>query len=121
MNDFIDNNFEMNPIDDGELILPESFEDCLSYEQQFIWLWELFKSAPFTADATVDNNVGIPSVDVTKEVTEDSQIFHFAFHNIKGQKGDRGERGPQGEQGIQGIQGETGATPDISVMLVLLM
>lgn len=43
--------------------------------------------------AEVDNEVGVPSVDVTTSGPDEQKDIHFAFHNIKG---DQGERGPQG-------------------------
>lgn len=46
-----------------------------------------------TADGSVDNVVGTPSVEITQSVENNKQKLSFNFKNIKGEKGDIGEKG----------------------------
>lgn len=116
MFDFIDNNFiaqentevETETTCSEQLIIPTSFQEALSYEQQVIFLYNLIKG--MTASASVDANVGTPSVTV-EETGDDNHInLTFSFHNLKGEPGEAGAVGPAGPAGPQGPQGEKGDT-----------
>lgn len=55
-----------------------------------------------SATATVDNNTGTPSVNVTKTGSDAAPNYNFAFSNIKGERGLQGNVGPQGPAGQDG-------------------
>lgn len=61
-----------------------------------------------SATASVDANVGTPSVTVSKSGTDANPSFDFAFHNIKGESGSDGSNGQDGTDGVDGV------TPDIT-------
>lgn len=61
-----------------------------------------------TPTATVDDNVGTPSVIISASGPDTAKIFSFDFKNLKGEKGDRGDTGSQGTQGEKGDKGDKG-------------
>ena len=79
----------------------------ISFEQAIV-------SPNITAEATVDNNVGVPSVTVSKSGDESNATFTFSFKNIKGEQGVQGDKGEQGEQGPQGPAGPAGQDATIT-------
>lgn len=68
--------------------------------------------------ASVDDNVGIPYVDITEIGTTDEYGFDLAFHNLKGEKGETGDTGATGADGFSPIatteRVEGGATVSVT-------
>lgn len=80
------------PMFPGRLIVPEAFAECLTYEQQVLWLARAIQRArSLAADATVDGTAGNPTVTVTETVEDGVPHLVFNFSGLKGEKGEPGE------------------------------
>lgn len=64
--------------------------------------------------ASVDSNVGVPTVTITASGPNTAKIFNFAFSNLKGDKGDKGDTGNTGPIGPQGLGG-AGSNPNLLI------
>lgn len=63
------------------------------------------------AEATIDNNTGVPSVNVSLSGT----TLKFDFKNLKGAKGDTGAKGETGATGPAGV-GLTGSAQQLTTI-----
>lgn len=64
-----------------------------------------------TPMASVDANVGTPSVTIEASGSNAAKVFKFIFKNLKGEKGDKGERGPAGSVVVDDALSSTSENP----------
>ena len=131
---------EVNDNDDTyELVIPASFQDALSYQQQIIWLYlhkqnKLVEGENITLTENADGTVTISAEGggsgstyrIDKVTPDEGYVAAYALidiatgtqsgetiqipEGVPGPQGPVGPQGPQGETGPAGPQGETGAT-----------
>lgn len=116
----------------GKLTIPTEFAQCVSYEQQILWILkhkqtELEAGDGIILTPTSDGKILIRStggsggsvvIEVTETITEpagtdayvedvstDPDIVQLVFHIPQGEQG---IQGPQGERGLQGVKGDKG-------------
>lgn len=67
-----------------------------------------------TPTATIDGNVGIPSVKVEASGPDTEKIFAFSFSGLKGETGATGEKGDVGDTGATGPAGVSVVNAEIN-------
>lgn len=103
-----------------QLVIPKTFEQCLTYEKQVLWLYKKIQeiqqmggipgeAATVSIGETVTGEVGEPAA-VTNTGDETNAIFNFTIpQGPKGETGEPGATGPEGPAGPAGPQGPEGA------------
>lgn len=108
----------------SQLVIPSTFEQCLTYEKQILWLYKRLNEIQQMGgipgeqgepgeNATIkigDTKTGDAGTDasVTNTGTETNAVLEFTIP--QGATGPTGPEGPQGETGPEGPQGEKGDT-----------
>lgn len=70
------------------------------------------KTPDITINATVDDNIGTPSVEVSESGGVENPSFSFAFKNLKGKNGDPGQGVPAGGTTGQVLKKKSGTDYD---------
>ena len=125
-----------------ELVIPESFEEALSYAEQLIWLYlnkqaklvegdniTLTENADGTATISVDFTDAKLISNITSNVQSDKTVVvvHYTdgtadtFNVLAGPQGERGPQGltgatgPMGPEGPAGADGQDGFSPEVTI------
>lgn len=115
-------------LDMANLVIPETFEECLTYEMQVIWLYNQIKEleAGGGLDPEILKEIEEKLADLQRQIDEipegppgpqgpegpQGPKGDTGAQGPKGEKGDPGETGPQGPKGDQGEQGPKGEKGD---------
>ena len=86
----------------GNLVVNDGEVAMLIYDEQ---TWRKDVMASLAANASVDANVGTPSVNVSFV----NDVLTFDFKNLKGEPGEDGINGHDGAPGLDGLDGQDGA------------
>lgn len=98
--------------------VPKDWYACMTPEQRDAWLYKMVEELAkrgegavpdITANATVNNTTGTPTVNVVKTGDDYEPVFTFNFDGLKGERGVQGIQGEKGDTGI-GEKGDTGET-----------
>ena len=113
----------------GELVIPESFSEALSYAEQLIWLYlhkqnELIEGenitltdngdGTVTISASMDGVKGIDRIESTVETDKTVVVIYYtdgtfqSFNVLAGPQGPQGIQGIPGQDGAPGVQGDPG-------------
>ena len=108
----------------GELVIPESFSEALSYAEQLIWLYlhkqnELIEGENITITDNGDGTVtisasvdGVKGIDRIESTVETDKTVVVIYYTDGTHQSFNVLAGPQGPQGTQGIPGQDGAKGD---------
>ena len=86
----------------GNLVVEQGEVAMLIFDEN---TWTKNVIASLSADATVDDNIGTPGVDVSFV----DGVLTFNFRNLKGDPGENGQDGQDGRDGVDGQNGQDGA------------
>ena len=92
----------------NDTYIPSTFEECETVDMKLNYFNKEIESIDINATASVENDGGDPTVNVTKSGDHLTPTFAFDFRNVIGREGPQGPEGPQGEKGDPGAAGPEG-------------